>query len=123
MIVTAAALGAVAVALGAFGAHALRDVLSERALGWFATGVEYHARHALALLGCGLVAAIGGTGRALNAAAWAFVIGTLVFSGSLYLMAFTGATWLGAVTPLGGVSLIAGWVALAVAASGTVPRR
>ena len=125
-LVAGAALGALAVALGAFGAHALEGVLSGRALGWFATAVDYHARHALALLACGLLGASragspdapGRTvpGRALRIASACFVAGVAIFPGSLYLMAFTGATWLGAITPIGGVLLIGGWVALGVAA-------
>ena len=126
-LVAGAALGALAVALGAFGAHALQGVLSERALGWFATAVDYHARHALALLACGLLGGLrerlsgaserDAPGRTLGIASACFVAGIAIFSGSLYLMAFTGATWLGAITPIGGVLLVAGWVALGVAAA------
>ena len=111
-----AALGALAVALGAFGAHALRDALDARALRWYGTAVDYHARHALALLGCGLLARTAGESRASAVAGACLLAGTALFSGSLYAMALTGATWLGAITPLGGALLIAGWAALGVAA-------
>lgn len=124
MLVCGAALGALAVASGAFGAHALQGVLSERAHGWYDTAVTYHAGHALALLACGLlslhVGALGGAASTastpLTVAALAFLGGIVVFSGSLYLMAFTGWTRLGMLTPLGGLALIGGWIALGVAA-------
>ena len=111
----AAVLGALAVALGAFGAHALRDTVPEAALGWWSTAADYHGRHALALLACGLLGTVRPSGRALRVAGLAFVAGTALFSGSLYLMAATDARWLGAITPLGGALLIAGWAALAAA--------
>ena len=119
MLVGGAALGALAVASGAFGAHALEGVLDERARGWYDTAVTYHAGHALALVACGLLALhVGRAGsRALAVAGVAFAAGIALFSGSLYLMAFTGWTRLGMITPLGGVALIAGWIAFAVAAA------
>lgn len=106
--------GAVAVALGAFGAHALRSRLEPRDLEIFETGVRYQMYHAFALLAAAWlldkgIAPAGG-------AAWGFTIGTVIFSGSLYLMIFTGQRWLGAVTPIGGVALIVGWALLIVAA-------
>lgn len=112
----AALLGGLGVALGAFGAHALEARLSEDLLATFETGVRYHFYHALALIG--VVVAIGRwPGSSLPViAGWLFVVGILVFSGSLYLLAFTGARWLGAITPIGGVAFIAGWVCLALAA-------
>ena len=127
MLAGGALLGALAVASGAFGAHALQGVLSERARIWYDTAVTYHARHALALLACGLLSghalAPHGAGApsapavtALGVAAFAFVGGIALFSGSLYVMAFTGWTRLGIVTPLGGLALVVGWIALAVAA-------
>jgi len=105
---------AVAVALGAFGAHALRSRLEPRDLEIFETAVRYQMYHALALLAAGWVLARGGAGA--SAAAWGFVAGTVIFCGSLYLMVATGQRWLGAVTPLGGVALILGWLFLASAA-------
>jgi uncharacterized membrane protein YgdD (TMEM256/DUF423 family) len=112
------ALGALSaglsVAAGAFGAHALKERLSPDLLAIFETGARYEMYHAL-----GLVAAAWAADRAPAAAAWAgwlFVAGTVLFSGSLYALALTGVRALGAVTPLGGVAFIAGWIALAVAA-------
>jgi uncharacterized membrane protein YgdD (TMEM256/DUF423 family) len=104
---------AVGVALGAFGAHALRDTLTGRQLDWWHTAQQYQVWHALALVLLGLIERQ--TDRSLKLAAWLFVAGTLVFSGTLYGMALGGPSWLGAVTPLGGASFIAGWVVLAVA--------
>jgi len=97
------------VALGAFGAHALKTRLSPELLGVFETGVRYQMFHALALL---VVAALP-PGRA-SIAAWLFVAGTILFSGSLYGLSFGGPRWLGAVTPVGGLCFLAGWAALAI---------
>ncbi len=124
LLVSGALLGALSVVSGAFAAHALQSTLSERALGWHNTAVTYHARHAIALLICGLIAGLGDAlgyvtvraRRALRVAGLALLTGTVIFSGSLYLMAFTGMTWLGAVTPIGGVLLVVGWVSLAIGA-------
>jgi uncharacterized membrane protein YgdD (TMEM256/DUF423 family) len=104
---------AIAVALGAFGAHALRSRLEARDLEIFETAVRYQMYHALALLAAAAVLARGGAGA--GAAAWGFVVGTVFFCGSLYLMVATGERWLGAVTPIGGVAFIAGWLLLAAA--------
>jgi len=105
-----------AVALGAFGAHGLRTRLSPEMLAVYETGVRYQMYHALALLAVAWVAARW-PGAALTAwAGWTFVAGTVLFSGSLYVLALTGRAWFGAVTPLGGVAFIAGWVCLALAA-------
>ena len=99
------------VALGAFGAHALKARLSPEDLVTFETGVRYQMYHALALL---LVASFlaRGPSSAGNLAGWAFSVGILLFSGSLYLMALMGYRWLGPVTPLGGLAFIIGWAAL-----------
>jgi uncharacterized membrane protein YgdD (TMEM256/DUF423 family) len=105
-----------AVALGAFGAHALSERLTEDMLATFEIGVRYNFYHALALLAVAF--AIGrwpGSGAAVWAG-WLFVGGIVIFSGSLYVLTLTGARWLGAVTPIGGVLLIAGWLCLAWAA-------
>ena len=110
-----AVTGAIAVMLGAFGAHALRARVSEQLLNVFEIGVRYQMYHALALLAVGW-AITRWPGPATNAAGWLFLAGIVIFSGSLYLMTLTGARWLGAITPLGGLCLIAGWIALAVAA-------
>ena len=105
---------AVAVALGAFGAHALKARLAPDLLVVWQTGVTYHALHALALLVVGmLMLQIGGSG-ALRWAAWLFAAGIVLFSGSLYLLALGAPRALGFVTPFGGVSFIAGWVTLAI---------
>lgn len=110
-----AAFGMIAVAAGAFGAHALRSRLSDPMLQVFETAVRYQMYHALALLAAAWAVERWG-GTAAVAAGWAFVGGIMVFSGSLYLLAFTGARWLGAVTPLGGAAFLVGWAMLGVAA-------
>lgn len=110
-----AVAGGVGVALGAFGAHGLKGRVDESLLVVFETGVRYHMYHALALLAVGW-AATRWPGGWVTAAGWLFLIGIVVFSGSLYLMTLTGARWLGAITPLGGVAFILGWLSLAVAA-------
>ena len=109
------AAGAVAallgVALGAFGAHALRDRLTPELLAVFETGVRYHFYHAFALLAAAYAASRWPEGAAA-VAGWLFLAGIVLFSGSLYLLALTGVRWLGAITPLGGIAFIAGWAAL-----------
>jgi uncharacterized membrane protein YgdD (TMEM256/DUF423 family) len=108
--------GGLAVALGAFGAHALKARLTSDLLTTFETGVRYQMYHALGLLGVAVAMTRVPAVSLLNVAGWLFVAGTLLFSGSLYLLCFTGKRWLGAITPFGGLALIAGWVCLAVAA-------
>jgi uncharacterized membrane protein YgdD (TMEM256/DUF423 family) len=103
------------VMLGAFGAHGLKSRVSADLLIVFETGVRYQMYHSLALLAVGL-AAQRWPGSWIQAAGWLFVAGIVIFSGSLYLMTFTGVKWLGAITPLGGVAFILGWIALAMAA-------
>lgn len=114
-MVLGALLGFVGVAAGAFGAHALRGRVAADLLAVYQTGARYHLVHALALL---LVGALAPrlSPRAGAVAGWAFLVGLLVFCGSLYALALTGTRWLGAVTPFGGVSLLVGWGALAWAA-------
>jgi uncharacterized membrane protein YgdD (TMEM256/DUF423 family) len=112
----AALFGGLGVALGAFGAHALSGVLDARMLANFETGVRYQMYHAFALVAV-VVAIMRWPGVSLPViAGWLFVAGILIFSGSLYLMAWTGARWLGAITPIGGVAFIAGWALLFVTA-------
>ena len=113
-LLAGAVAGLVAVAFGAFGAHGLRGRLTPEMLAVFETGVRYQMYHALALL---LVAALAPhvPGKAIAAAGWLFVAGIVVFSGSLYLLAVTGVTILGAITPIGGVAFLAGWASLIVA--------
>lgn len=110
-----AVAGALGVILGAFGAHGLKERVAADLLAVFETGVRYHLVHALALLAVGWAAERWGGGW-IQLAGWAFVVGILVFSGSLYLLALTGARWWGAVTPIGGVAFILGWIGLAVGA-------
>ena len=101
-----------AVAAGAFGAHGLRSRLSDELLAAFETGARYQMYHALALLAVAW-AHTRWPGGVVSVAGWLFVAGTVVFSGSLYLFALTGQRWLGAVTPVGGVAFLLGWLALA----------
>ena len=102
----------IAVALGAFGAHALKARLDADLLAVFETAVRYQLMHALALLATGWAAGRW-PGRVLNASGWLFVAGTLLFSGSLVGLSLTGLRWLGAITPLGGVAWLAAWLCLA----------
>lgn len=101
-----------AVALGAFAAHGLRSRVTPELLSVFEVGARYHMYHALALLAAGWAVARW-PGGAASLAGWLFLAGTLLFSGSLYLLVLSGQRWLGAVTPLGGVAFIAGWLVLA----------
>lgn len=102
----------IAVALGAFGAHALKTRLDANLLAVFETGVRYQMYHAFALLSVGW-ACTRWPGAALTASGWLFVAGTLLFSGSLVALSLTGARWLGAFTPIGGAAWIVGWACLA----------
>lgn len=111
---------ALAVAFGAFGAHALKAVLTPEMLAIWETGNRYHVYHALGLFAVDLVRLLAiQAGRPLPGAAtvagWLFLVGLVLFSGSLYTLAYTGIRWLGAITPLGGVSWIVGWLCLAYA--------
>ncbi|NCT66043.1 MAG: DUF423 domain-containing protein [Rhodanobacteraceae bacterium] len=112
-LLAAAFAGATAVLLGAFGAHALRGLLDEHALATWRTAVDYQFWHALALLGVGLLAQARSS-RALSVATIAFVTGLLLFCGSLYALALGAPRGFGAITPLGGVAFITGWLALGV---------
>jgi uncharacterized membrane protein YgdD (TMEM256/DUF423 family) len=105
--------GFISVSAGAFGAHALRSRLTPEYLGVFETAARYQMYHALALLAVAW-AITRGTGSTAQWAGWLFVIGTVLFSGSLYGLALTGIRWLGAITPLGGVAFLAGWLCLAL---------
>ncbi len=132
-------LGALGVATGAFGAHGLEGYLNRRAenvaeppgeqgqrpaaaperrLQTFETAVRYQMYHALALVAVGAVARRTSRPKAATLAGWLLLAGVLIFSGLLYALVLTGAAWLGAIVPIGGVALIAGWTALAVAAWG-----
>jgi uncharacterized membrane protein YgdD (TMEM256/DUF423 family) len=110
-LLAAGLTGASAVAAGAFGAHALRGRLPERLLDIYQTAADYHLVHGAALLALALLAPRGS--RPLAAAFWAMFAGTAIFAGTLYALALTGAGWLGAITPIGGAVMIAGWLAAA----------
>ncbi len=112
LLLLAGVLGAAGVALGAFGAHGLRQTLGE-ALATWQTAVLYHLLHVLAILAVGVLLRVLGDAGTLRAAGWLFALGILLFSGSLYALALGGPRWLGPVTPLGGVAFIAGWLLLA----------
>jgi uncharacterized membrane protein YgdD (TMEM256/DUF423 family) len=112
--VTGAVSAFIAVAAGAFGAHALRTRLTPESLTVFETATRYQMYHALALFAVAW-AATRWPGTPVRAAGWLFIGGTVLFSGSLYFLALSGARWLGAITPLGGLLFLSGWVALAVA--------
>lgn len=110
-----AASALIAVAAGAFGAHTLREQLDPDRLAIFETAARYQMYHALALVGAG-VAADRWPDAHIMRTGWLFLLGTLVFSGSLYLLALTGTRWLGAITPIGGAAWLAGWALFAVSA-------
>jgi uncharacterized membrane protein YgdD (TMEM256/DUF423 family) len=110
-----AASALIAVAAGAFGAHALRSRLEPASLAIFETGARYQMYHALGLIAVAFAVSQWPAARSAVWAGWLFVAGTILFSGSLYLLALTGVRWLGAVTPLGGLAFMLGWICLAVA--------
>ena len=116
-LATAAVFGGLSVVGGAFASHALKDKLTDRALEIFETGARYQMYHALALLLIALLLSRAQESQTFFAVAgWAFIAGTIIFSGSLYALSLTNIKLLGAITPLGGVSYIVGWGCLAVAA-------
>ena len=106
--------GALAVGLGAFGAHSLEAILIQNGrLDTFQTAVNYHFYHTLALFGIGILASLKLNWKGIAFSAWCMVLGILIFSGSLYVLSLTGITWLGAITPLGGLAFILGWSSIA----------
>lgn len=110
-------LAGIAVAAGAFAAHALKSQLSENALTIFETGARYQMYHALGLLLAGILLLLAPAGQTwITVAGFAFIIGIVLFSGSLYGLSLTGMKWLGPITPLGGVAFMVGWGCLAIAA-------
>lgn len=113
LLILAGLAGLTAVALGAFGAHGLRATLSPEAMAVYQTGVLYHLIHAVALFGAALLARDATASALAGWAGYAFFLGIVVFSGSLYVLALTGQKWLGAITPLGGLSFIVGWALIA----------
>ena len=114
ILMTASFLLALAVALGAFGAHGLKSQLSTDMLQTYKTGVDYHFYHALGLLLIGILA-VSFPSELMKWSAILLTAGIILFSGSLYLLAVSGIKWLGAITPIGGLSFIAGWVLLFLA--------
>ncbi len=106
-----AALAGVAVMAGAFGAHMLEDAVSAERLATFETGVQYQMYHALALIILGWMSRTSSV--SLEVPGYCFLAGILIFSGSLYILVLTDTSWLGAITPIGGVAFIAGWILLA----------
>lgn len=118
IIQVGAIFGALAVGIGAFGAHGLADMLEMHGrTATFETGVKYHFYHALALVFVGIVGHLSSTKKWLTWSSYGFIAGIIIFSGSLYILSLTGITWLGAITPIGGVAFILGWIFLAVAVS------
>lgn len=115
-LVIAAISGLMAVVIGAFGAHGLKGKVAEDLMAIYQTGVQYHFYHTFALLCVSLLLLRYPQLGLLNWSGGFFIAGTLIFSGSLYVMALTGFRWLGAVTPMGGAALIIGWLLLALAA-------
>jgi uncharacterized membrane protein YgdD (TMEM256/DUF423 family) len=114
-IAIAAINGFLAVGLGAFAAHGLKARLPEDLLAVFQTGVQYQMYHALALFGVGLLCMHIQDSGLLRASGWAFLVGIVIFSGSLYILSLSGIRWLGAITPIGGVAFLTGWLLLAAA--------
>ena len=112
-LVLGASFAFAAVALDAFGAHALKSRLSTDALAVWQTAVLYHGWHALALLAVGLVILQRPQATGFGLSAWLFAAGIVLFSGSLYALAFTGVRALGVVTPVGGLAFLGGWLAFA----------
>jgi uncharacterized membrane protein YgdD (TMEM256/DUF423 family) len=116
-LATAAVFGGLSVVGGAFASHALKEKLTDRALAIFETGARYQMYHALALLLVALLLSRAQESQTFFAVAgWAFIVGTVIFSGSLYALSLTDIKFLGAITPLGGVAYIVGWGCLALAA-------
>lgn len=114
-IVIGTLLGFMSVALGAFGAHALAGSLSEKMLATYHTAVQYQSLHGLALILLGLFGMIR-TDAPIQVAGWAFLVGTILFSGSLYLLVGTGLRQLGMITPVGGMLFLVGWVSFGLSA-------
>ncbi len=107
-------LAFLAVALGAFGAHGLKSRISKEMLSVYEKGVMYEMYHALALIAVGILIHTGFSSQMLSIAGWLFILGTILFSGSLYILSITGKKILGAITPFGGLCFLAGWVIFAV---------
>lgn len=104
-----------AVGLGAFGAHGLKEMLTDEMLDIFETGVKYHFYHAIGLLAVGLVAQLMPNSSLLQWSGWLMLAGIIIFSGSLYILSISGIRWMGAITPIGGLCFIVAWILLAIA--------
>lgn len=120
LVLIAAISGFLAVALGAFGAHALRRRLSSENIAIFQTGVQYQMYHSLAILAVALIRYWATPSTWMTYAAWCFVLGIILFSGSLYLLSTTGKKAFGPITPIGGLAFLAGWVFLAIGSTKVV---
>jgi uncharacterized membrane protein YgdD (TMEM256/DUF423 family) len=114
-------LMALAVAIGAFGAHGLSGKVTEKMIDNWQTGAHYHIVHAIAIIIIALTIAKFGNSSLLTASAWFILVGIVFFSGSLYVMVLTNVKILGAITPIGGVAFIAGWIIYAVAVAKLIP--
>ena len=123
VLLLAAMSGLLAVMIGAFGAHGLKGRLTEDLMAVYQTGVQYHFYHTIVLLVVGVLLLQYPQASPLQWSAYLLVTGILVFSGSLYILALTGLKWLGAITPLGGLAFIAGWLTLALGIYQYVPIR
>ncbi len=104
-----------AVALGAFGAHGLRSKLSAEMLAIYQTGIQYHMFHAVGLMIVGLVFQWISNSSVMIWAGWSMIFGILIFCGSLYILSISGVRWFGAITPIGGLGFLAGWLLFAYA--------
>ena len=113
ILILAAISGALAVGLGAFGAHGLEALLTQNGrLDTFQTAVTYHFYHTLLLLGVGILAYVKPQWKGYSAITWFVLVGICFFSGSLYVLSLTGITWLGAIAPIGGLAFILAWASL-----------
>ncbi|MOA07083.1 hypothetical protein D3C78_1267610 [compost metagenome] len=117
-VAVGAILMLLSVALGAFGAHVLEPIIGEKATGTYETGVHYHMIHGIGIILAAFATGLGADIRKMLWASRLFVLGIILFSGSLYLLAITGWKWFGPITPLGGVSFIIGWLMFALAVRG-----
>ena len=114
IIITGAALAFLGVALGAFGAHALKARLATDMMAVYQTGVQYHLVHALGIILIGILVQMLPASKWLPIAGWTMTAGVIVFSGSLYALSVSGVRMLGAITPLGGIALLAAWMLVAI---------
>jgi len=112
MMVIAAIFGLLAVLIGAFGAHGLKQRLTPELMTTYQTAVQYHFYHTFALLAVGVLLHVGIDNSAMRVSGYAFIAGIIIFSGSLYVLAITDLRWLGAITPIGGAAFIVGWAAM-----------